>query len=89
MAQNGLPHLEGRVSSMRCMACNSPAFDEDEEAFTPEAGRRCSRCGGNLTGSGRVRKAISNPLVEVLERLSFKAPRSPQRHSLGLLPETL
>jgi hypothetical protein len=89
MAQNGLPHLEGRVSSMRCMACNSPAFDEDEEAFTPEAGRRCSRCGGNLTGSGRVRKAISNPLVEVLERLSLKAPRSPQRHSLGLLPETL
>ena len=72
MAQNGLPHLEGRVSSMRCMACNSPAFDEDEEAFTPEAGRRCSRCGGSLTGSGRVRKAISNPLVEVLERLSSR-----------------
>jgi hypothetical protein len=89
MAQNGLPHIAGRVFSMRCMACNSPSFDEDEEAFTPEVGRRCSHCGGNLTGSRRVRKAISNPLVEVLERLSSKAPRPPQRHSLGFLPETL
>jgi hypothetical protein len=89
MAQNALPHIAGRVFSMQCVDCNRPAFDEDEEAFTPEVGRRCSQCGGNLTGSGRVRKAISNPLIEVLERLAFKAPGPPQRHSLGFLPETL
>ena len=89
MAQNGLPHIEGRIFSMRCVDCDRPAFDEDEEAFTPETGRRCSQCGGSLNGSGRVRKAISNPLVEALERLSLKAPQSPQRHSLGFLPETL
>jgi hypothetical protein len=89
MAQNGLPHIEGRVFSMRCIDCNRPAFDEDEEAFTPEIGRRCSQCGGNLSGSGRVRKAIANPLLEILERLAVKAPRPPQRHSLGFLPETL
>jgi len=89
MAQNALPHIAGRVFSMRCMDCNRPAFDADEEAFTPEVGRQCSKCGGTLSGSGRLRKAIANPLVEALERLSFKAPRSPQRHSLGLLPETL
>jgi hypothetical protein len=89
MAQNGLPHIAGRVFSMRCMACSSPAFDEDEEAFTPEIGRRCSQCGGNLTGSGRLRRVIANPLLEILERLTAKAPRAPQRHSLGFLPETL
>ena len=89
MAQNGLPHIECRIFSMRCVDCDRPAFDEDEEAFTPETGRRCSHCGGSLNGSGRVRKAISNPLVEVLERLSLKAAQSPQRHSLGFLAETL
>lgn len=89
MAQNGLPHIAGRVFSMRCVDCNRPAFDADEAAFTPEVGRRCSKCGGSLRGSGRLRKAIANPLVEVLERLSLKASRSPQRHSLGFLPETL
>jgi hypothetical protein len=89
MAQNALPHIASRVFSMRCIDCNRPAFDADQAAFTPEIGRRCAKCGGNLSGSGRLRKAIANPLVEVLERLSFKAPRAPQRHSLGLLPETL
>ena len=89
MAQNALPHIAGRVFSMKCVDCNRPAFDADEAAFTPEVGRRCSKCSGSLSGSGRLRKAIANPLVEVLERLSFKAPRSPQRRSLGLLPETL
>jgi NAD-dependent SIR2 family protein deacetylase len=89
MAQNGLPHIEGRVFSMRCVDCDRPAFDEDDEAFTPATVRRCSQCGGNLTGSGRVRKAISNPLIEVLERLADKAPRALQQHSLGFLPETL
>jgi hypothetical protein len=89
MAQNGLPHIQGRVFSMRCVDCNRAAFDEDEEAFTPEVGRRCSRCGGKLSGSGRVRKAIANPLVEILEQLAVRAPRPPQRHSLGFLPETL
>lgn len=89
MAQNALPHLAGRVFSMECVNCNHRAFDEDTEAFTPEVGRRCPQCGGNLTGSGRVRKAISNPLIEALERLASHAPRQPQRHSLGFLPETL
>jgi NAD-dependent SIR2 family protein deacetylase len=89
MAQNALPHIAGRVFSMKCVDCNRPAFDTDEAAFTPKVGRRCSKCGGSLTGAGRLRKAIANPIIGVLERLSFKAPRSPQRHFLGFLPETL
>lgn len=89
MAQYALPHIAGRVFSMRCANCKRSAFDEDEGAFTPEVGRRCSQCGGNLTGSGKVRKVISNPLIEILERLGSNAPRQPQRHSLGFLPETL
>lgn len=89
MAQNGLPHIAGRVFSMRCANCSEPAFDEDEEAYTPDTRRRCSHCGGDLIGSGRMRKAISNPLIEVLEHVAVKAPRPPQRHALGFLPETL
>lgn len=89
MAQNALPHISGRVFSMRCVDCNRPAFDAGEAAFTAEINRRCSKCGGSLSGSGRLRKAIANPLVDVLEGFAVKAPRSPQRHSLGFLPETL
>src|ERR1700736_2994023 len=89
MAPNALPHITGRVFSMKCVDCKRPACDSDEAAFTPQAGRRCSKCGGSLSGSGRLRKAIANPLVEILERLAVKAPRPPQPHSLGFLPETL
>jgi hypothetical protein len=89
MAQNALPHLAGRVFSMKCVKCNHLASDEGAKAFTPEIGRQCSQCGGNLTGSGRVRKVISNPLIEVVGRLASNAPRQPQRHSLGFLSETL
>jgi hypothetical protein len=89
MAQNALPHVEGRVLPMKCIDCGRPAFDAGEQAFTPAAGRKCSKCGGNLRGPGRLRKTIANPLVEILDRLSVNALRYPQKHSLGFLPETL
>jgi len=89
MAQNALPHIEHRVQSMKCMECGQPAFHTGEQAFTPATGRKCFKCGGTLRGSGRLRKTIGNPLVEILDRLSANAARYPQKHSLGFLPETL
>ncbi len=89
MAQNALPHLEGRVVAMKCVDCCRSAFDIGQQAFTPATRRKCSECGGNLRGPGRLRKTIANPLVEILDRLSHNAPRHLQRHVLGLLRETL
>jgi hypothetical protein len=38
---------------------------------------------------GKLRKVIANPLVRILSRLASNAPREPQHHDLGLMPETL
>jgi NAD-dependent SIR2 family protein deacetylase len=89
MAQNSLPHIDGRTMSMVCSKCGHPAFDTNERAFTPETGRVCTRCQGKLEGAGRLRKVIANPMVELLTRLGGRAPRQPQRHTLGPQPETL
>lgn len=89
MAQKSLPHLENRVVTLRCDGCDALEFSAGEQAYTPMAGRRCSKCGDRLVGPGRLRKTIGNPLVATLERLAQNAPRPPQTHVTGLLPETL
>jgi hypothetical protein len=89
MAQNSLPHLESRVVPLTCGRCGALEFSEGEQAFTPAVGRTCSKCGGHLRGPSRLRRVIGNPLTAMLERLAEGAPRSPQKHSTGLLPETL
>ena len=89
MAQNVLPHIEGRVMSLTCKSCRAPEFDVDERAFTPSVSRTCSKCHGDLERRGRLRKVIANPLVDILDKLALAAPRPPQKHSIGLLPETI
>ncbi len=89
MAQNSLPHLERRVVPLKCNSCGAMEFNVGEQAFTPAVGRACSKCGGDLSGPTRLRKTIGNPLLATLERLAKSAPRSPQKHTTGLLPETL
>jgi len=89
MAQNSLPHLEGRVVPLKCDSCGATEFSVDEQAFTPAVGRTCSKCGGGLRGPTRLRKTIGNPLIAILEHLAGNAPRPPQKHVTGLLPETL
>jgi hypothetical protein len=88
MAQNSLPHLENRVVPLKCDRCGTMEFNANEQAFTPVVGRICSKCGGHLSGSNRLRRTIGNPLIATLERLARSAPRSPQRHATTLLPET-
>lgn len=89
MAQNSLPHLEGRVVPLKCGRCGKMEFSEGQQAFTPIVGRKCSKCEGLLTSLSRLRRTIGNPLIEILERLAESAPRHPQKHATGLLPETL
>lgn len=89
MAQNSLPHLQGRVVPLKCDRCGEMEFSAEEQAFTPVVGRMCSKCSGHLSGPTRLRRTIGNPLIATLERLAGSAPRPPQRHVTSLLPETL
>ena len=89
MAQNALPHIEGRVMSLTCKTCDASEFDVGERAFTPSTSRTCSKCNGELERRGRLRKVIANPLVDILDELASAAPHPLQRHSIGLLPETI
>jgi hypothetical protein len=88
MAQNSLPHLKNRVVPLKCDCCRTMEFNAGEQAFTPVVGRTCSKCGGHLSGPTRLRKTIGNPLIATLEHLAENAPRPPQKHAMGLLPET-
>lgn len=89
MAQNSLPHLEGRVVPLKCDCCGAMEFNGGDQAFTPAIGRACSSCGGHLRGTTRLRRTIGNPLIATLARLAESAPRPPQKHATGLLPETI
>lgn len=89
MAQTALPHIVNRVVSMRCPKCDEPHFGIGEQAFTASVAHRCERCQGEFSSRGRLRKTIGNPLVAVLGQLASFAPRPPQKHDIGLLPETL
>jgi hypothetical protein len=88
MAQNTLPHLNGRVQSLTCDDCGASVFSTGEKGFTPVAFHECMRCGRTVRSRGRLRKTIGNPLPAVLKRLAQSAPRAPQKTSLDLLPET-
>ena len=87
MAQVALPHLRGRVLNATCPSCQSPKFCGGESAFTPRQRHFCDSCGQEFSRRGRVRKTILNPLLGVLERLAKHAPRCPQSHDLGVLPD--
>jgi hypothetical protein len=89
MAQNTLPSLKNRVRSIICPSCAAKQFDRGQPAFTPVVTRTCKKCGLKFAAQGRLRKTIANPLPAVLAKLAEKAPRTPQHHDIGLLPETL
>jgi hypothetical protein len=89
MAQNTLPHIEGRVISANCPKCNAPHFDSGENAFTPHNVHCCDKCGNNFRVPGRVKKVICNPMCAILSRLEVNAPRPPRKHDIGLLVESI
>lgn len=89
MAQNALPHIQGRVMSFNCPECNSPHFSKGKFRFTPTALHTCSNCEKEFQSKGRLKKIIGNPLVDIISQLSKTARREPQKHDSLLLPETL
>lgn len=89
MAQNVMPSLKGRVRSLDCPHCGHPGYDAGEAAYVPRAMHICSECGRQYPTVGRTRNVVANPLPAILADLARMAPRSPQRHRLDLLPETL
>lgn len=89
MAQSALPHIAGRVTALICPKCREPHFSHGEAAFTPAVEHSCTHCSHTFVTAGRLRKLIGNPCVDTLSELAMRAVRTPQVHSLGLLPETL
>ena len=75
MAQQALPHLAGRIVSLDCPDCGTPAFDRGDLAFTPRVRRRCGGCHAEFASPHRLKKVISNPMVAVLETLESSSPR--------------
>ena len=87
MAQAALPHLRGRVLSAICPSCEAPKFCGGESAFTPSRSHVCDSCCQQFSPRCRVRKTILNPLPGILQCLAEHAPRCPQSHEIGILPE--
>lgn len=89
MAQMTLPSLKDRVVTINCSSCAKSQYSLGDFAFTPIMDHTCDQCGCQTKPTGRRRKVIANPLVGILEQLAKGAPRQPQMHDLGLMPETL
>jgi NAD-dependent SIR2 family protein deacetylase len=89
MAQSALPHIAGRVKEISCTKCGEPKFATKESAFTPAVTHHCDQCSREFPSTGRLRKVIANPMIGIVAQLQRHAVRTPQTHSLDLLPETL
>lgn len=89
MAQSALPSIKNRVLPIDCPSCRDPQFSIGEFAFTPMSTHTCGRCGHQFMAPGKLRKTIANPLPGIVAQLCEMAPRKPQQHDLGLMPETL
>jgi hypothetical protein len=89
MGQQALPHLAGRVVTLDCGSCGRAHFSTGPAAFTAATSHQCEHCGKAFEARGRLRKVISNPMIRLRDDLARFAPRVPQQHDLGLLPETI
>lgn len=89
MAQNIIPHVQGRIVSARCGVCSAIHESVGVAAYTPAKDLSCTSCGAEVKSGSRFRSVISNPAVETLAKLSELAPRTPQVQKLDLLPETI
>lgn len=89
MAQKAIPHIQGRITTLKCPKCHQMHFSGGVSAFTPQKTHKCSSCAKEFDTVGRLRNVISNPLVDVFSQLEKTAPRISQQHKVHFLPETL
>jgi transposase-like protein len=73
MAQQALLYLKNKVVSLRCPRCEGDHFDRQELAFRPHKRHTCEHCGFEFDTPGRRRLVVSNPLVDILDRLQLRA----------------
>ena len=89
MAQQSMPHIEGRVVSLQCPHCQSMHFDRGDNAFTPHIEHHCDNCGRKFQNGGRLKKTISNPMIDVIDRLSINAVNNVKKSHTNMRKETL
>nr|WP_137117911.1 hypothetical protein [Azospirillum argentinense] len=75
MAQRSLPHLSGKITSLKCPKCGKPHFDRGLRAFKPHGEHECEHCGNDFPTSGKRKLVISNPLPQIFSDLLSAAPR--------------
>jgi hypothetical protein len=89
MAQNILPHINGRTTTLYCTDCGQPHRSTGAHAYTPTDTHVCSNCGTSFRTRGKLRRMISNPVADQILALARFAPTTIQKFDLKLIPETL
>lgn len=69
MAQNALPFLNGRIRSLNCPECGTSHFASGDAAFVLRSEHQCGHCGARFKTPGKTRLVVTNPFVEIRERL--------------------
>jgi len=69
MVQRSMRYLRHRIVCLRCPRCGEPHFDAGADSMKPRPSHDCSTCGLNFLGRSRHRLLVSNPMVEVFDRL--------------------
>ena len=89
MAQQAMPHIDGRVLGLVCPKCGVPHLDLNEDAYTPHIDHVCAACGTHFQSRTQIKKTIGNPFVTTRKLLGEKAVRPVRFDRLGLRPETI
>ncbi len=88
MTQSALPHLSNdSFVSLTCPHCKKSHCDVEELAYTPHQLHQCEHCHSEFSTRGRKKLVISNPMCELIDKLSEFAIRTPQIHRNFLRPE--
>jgi transposase-like protein len=70
MAQQAVPFLHGKVTSLLCPDCGAPHFDRYGQAFKPHRLHHCHQCGIRFESLGEKRLVVGNPIVDKLQRIT-------------------
>lgn len=89
MAQSAMPHLDGRIFSIKCPRCGKHHLDTYSLAYTPHEYHQCAFCKKKFKHSSRIKMTIGNPMSDIKEMLAKTAVRPPQYHNLKLRIEKI
>ncbi|WP_247301025.1 hypothetical protein [Bradyrhizobium sp. 179] len=69
MAQQALPYLSDKVTSLTCPRCEIAHFDTGDLAFSPHREHTCDHCNEKFVSKERRKLVVSNPFEAVRKRL--------------------